>query len=406
MQALETLRIPAFRRVAAAYTTNELGNWIGDIALPILVFDRTGSPIATALLFLALRFLPALLAPPLATRLEVVSPRRVLPALYLGEAVIFAAIAILAHRFSLPAILVLAALDGVLAIAAKALLRSVNAAILETPELLRKGNAVLNLGATIGGAVGPALAGILVAAEGAGVALGLDAATFAAVAAILATAKGLKINSNTQIGAMGRLRAGLSEAWHRPRIRWLLVTTGIALMFGTSVIPIEVVFAKRTLHAGDAGYGLLITSWGIGMVLGGAAFAALSRMKLLTAITAGMAMIAAGYAGLAGSTDLLVACLFSALGGIGNGLWWIAAVTSIQQGISGRTQSAVMSVMESMNQMMPALGYILGGVVTAAGSPRIAYAVAAAGVVLVLVAQSLQPSARFENRATGSDATG
>lgn len=406
MEALEALRLPAFRRVAAAYTTNELGNWIGDIALPILVFDRTGSPLATALLFLALRFLPAVLAPPLTTKLEVSSPKRVLPALYAGEALIFVAIALLAHSFSLPAILILAALDGLLAIAAKALIRSVNAAILETPELLRNGNAVLNLGLTVGGAVGPALAGILIAGAGVGVALALDAGTFAVVAVILGTASGLRIESDLQIGTMGRLRAGLSEAWTRPRIRWLLITTAIALMFGTSVIPIEVVFAKRTLHAGDAGYGLLITSWGVGMVLGGLIFAGVPRMRLSLSISAGMAMIAVGYAGLATSSVLFVACLFSAVGGIGNGLWWIAAVTAIQQGISGRTQSAVMSVMESANQMMPALGYILGGAVTAVASPRIAYAVAACGVGVVLLAQTLRPSARFENRPTETDAAG
>ena len=103
MEAAAALRVPVFRRLAGAYTINELGNWIGDIALAILVFDRTGSSIATAGLFLALRFLPAILAPLLTTRTEVISPRRVLPALYIGEGVIFGLIALLARSFSLPA---------------------------------------------------------------------------------------------------------------------------------------------------------------------------------------------------------------------------------------------------------------------------------------------------------------
>ncbi len=405
MEAAAALRVPVFRRLAGAYTINELGNWIGDIALAILVFDRTGSPIATAGLFLALRFLPAILAPLLTTRTEVISPRRVLPALYIGEGVIFGLIALLARSFSLPAVLALAAADGVLAVAAKALIRSVNAAVLSPQGLLRQGNAILNLGLTIGGAVGPAMAGALVAGAGAGSALAVDAVTFALVAVVLATTPGMRVDSDRQFGTLDRLRAGLRESWQRPTVRRLLIATGAALMFGTSVIPIEVIFAKRTLHAGDTGYGFLITSWGVGMVVGGGAFAVVSRMRLSFAISIGMTFIACGYAGLAGSSDLLVACAFSAVGGIGNGLWWIAAVTGIQQSIPAHAQSVVMSVLESTNQAMPAVGYVLGGAVTAIGSPRIAYAVAGAGVALVLVAQLLRPLDGLENRPASSDAT-
>jgi MFS family permease len=405
VEAADVLRLPAFRNVAAAYTINELGNWIGDVALAILVFDRTGSPIATAGLFLALRFAPALLAPPLTTRIEIVAPRQMLPALYLGEALIFALIAILARSFSLPAVLALAALDGVLAVAAKALIRSVNATILSSPELLRRGNAILNLGLTIGGAIGPAVAGGLVAGAGAGTALALDAGTFALVAVLLALTKGLRIDSNADSNTLGRLRSGLRETWTRPAVRRLLIATAIALMFGTSVIPIEVVFAKRTLHAGDTGYGFLITAWGVGMVVGGAAFAAGSRVRLTFVISAGVALIAAGYAGLAGSSSLLIACVFSAVGGIGNGLWWIAAVTALQQSIPIQSQSVVMSLLESTNQVMPALGYVVGGAVTAASSPRVAYAVAAVGVAVVFIVQMLRPFESLGNRPTSPDST-
>src|SRR5919109_1618840 len=55
-----TLRDPVFRRLAAAYSVNELGNWLGDVALAVVVYDRTGSPLATAALFVAARFVPAL----------------------------------------------------------------------------------------------------------------------------------------------------------------------------------------------------------------------------------------------------------------------------------------------------------------------------------------------------------
>ena len=94
------------------------------MALAILVYDRTGSPLASATLFLALRFLPALLAPLLTAYAEPLNPRFVLTVIYVLEAFLFAVIAAVAHHFSLPLVLALVAVDGVLAIVASTLMRS------------------------------------------------------------------------------------------------------------------------------------------------------------------------------------------------------------------------------------------------------------------------------------------
>lgn len=385
------LRSSTFRRLAAAYSINELGNWIGDVALAILVFDRTRSALATATLFLALRFAPALLAPLFTTRVETIRANRILPALHLAEAAIFAAMALMASHFLLPAVLALAALDGMLAIMAKALTRSATAAGLMADGLLREGNALLNLGFTIGGAIGPALAGLVVAAQGPGAALALDAATFAVVALVLASARELKLDTDLEIGWSGRLRAGIAEVRSRPSLRRLFLALALVIMFGAVAVPIEVVFAKRTLHAGDTGYGWLLGAWGVGMIAGGATFATAGKVRIGVVLAAGTALIAAGYGGLAAAPNLLLACAFSAVGGAGNGSAWIAAVTGIQQTIAATTQSAVMAVLESIGQVMPAVGFILGGAVTAAGSPRTAYAVAAGGVAVVLVIAAARP---------------
>jgi hypothetical protein len=405
MQALAAFRVPAFRHLAAAYIVNELGNWIGDVALAILVFDHTGSPVATASLFLALRFAPALIAPLLTTRVEIISPRQILPALYLGEALIFVAVAALAAQFSLAVILPLAALDGVLAVVARALIRSVNATILTPSGLLREGNAIINLGVTGGGAIGPAVAGVLVAVGGVGAALALDAATFAVVALIIAAAKDLRLNTDRVVGTVARLKAGLQETWTRPSVRRLLIAAAAALLFGAAVIPIEVVFAKRTLHAGDTGYGLLMTAWGVGMVIGGAAFAGFSQVRIGFVISGGVTLIGTGYAGLAASPDLIVACAFSALGGAGNGLWSIAVLTALQEAIPDTAQAAVMALLESVNQISPAIGFVLGGFVAAISSTRAAYAIAAAGIFLVLLAQTLRPVVPFGARQPPQDLT-
>ncbi len=44
----DPLRRPAFRRLAVTYAINELGDWMGIVALAVLVFDQTDSALATA----------------------------------------------------------------------------------------------------------------------------------------------------------------------------------------------------------------------------------------------------------------------------------------------------------------------------------------------------------------------
>src|SRR6266511_3241913 len=116
LAALAPLRLGAFRRLALVRFVDELGDWLGEIALAVLVFDRTGSPMATAALFLALQFAPALATPPLVARLESLPSRVSLPALNIGQAAVFAGLALLSTRFSLVPVIVLAALAGGLAI--------------------------------------------------------------------------------------------------------------------------------------------------------------------------------------------------------------------------------------------------------------------------------------------------
>src|SRR3954454_596098 len=88
-EALAPLRVPGFKVLAGGYTVNELGNWLGDIALAVLVYDETGSAMATALLFVGTRFLPAILAPLIVTRTESWRPRVSLPLLYGADAFVF-----------------------------------------------------------------------------------------------------------------------------------------------------------------------------------------------------------------------------------------------------------------------------------------------------------------------------
>jgi hypothetical protein len=291
-------------------------------------------------------------------------------------------------------LIALTALDGLLAIAARALLWTANAGLLREDDLLRQGNAVLNGGLTLSGAVGPIVAGTLVAGVGITWALALDAASFAVAALVLAIARSLPIDSESAgAGWRARLRAGLQYARRERRIRLLLTFQGVALVFFTLVVPIEIVFVKAQLHAGDTGYGLLLASWGTGMLIGAGVFAVSRRISVLWLLVVSSIAIAISYLGIAASPTLLAACAASLIGGIGNGVEWVALLTALQAATSPDRQVVVMALFESLSTVMPGVGFAIGGAITALSSPRAAYATAGGGL-LVLIGLALLTIAR------------
>ncbi|HET6997978.1 MAG TPA: MFS transporter [Solirubrobacterales bacterium] len=379
----DPLRRRGFRRLAASYAVNELGDWMGIVALSVLVYDRTGSAFATAVLFLGTGFLPAILAPILVARVERPPPRYVLPVLYAGEAAAFAGLVLFSDHFSLTAVFILATLDGALALAARALTRAVAAAMLEPSGELRAGNAILNVAFTGGAAIGPAIAGLVVAGFGVETALLLDAVSFYAIAWILLTAGPLPQATPDEGNTRERLRAGFAYVSEHARLKRLMVAQGIAFIFFAAVIPIEVIYAKETLDAGDAGYGLLLASWGAGMVIGSIVFATLRRAPLPYLLFFSTVTIGLGYLGMAAAPVLATACIAATVGGAGNGVQWVAIVSAVQELTVENMQARVMSVLESIGAAMPGVGYLLGGLIATADNPRATFAFAGAGVLAI-----------------------
>lgn len=382
------LRLPGFPRLAGAYLVNELGNWLGEIALAVIVFEATGSPIATAGLFVAMQFVPAITTPLLVARIDALSSRRALSILYLSEAAAFSLLAVLAGEgaFILAGVLVVAAVDGTIATAARARTRAAAGSILEPAGLLREGNGILNIGFTAGAAAGPALAGLLVATAGAQVALLADAASFVAVAGLIATSRAMP-GASAEGGRgdwLGRLRRGLAYVAERPALSRLIGSQAIAFVFFALVLPIEVAFAKETLAAGDFGYGLLLAAWGSGMVLGSILFSSLRNVSLAVLLVGGTAAIGVAYLGTAVAPTLALACAASVIGGAGNGVQWVAVITAVQGLTASAYQARVIGLLESLASGLSGVGFLLGGLIAATFTPRASYAVAGAGVLVVL----------------------
>jgi MFS family permease len=399
----DPLRRPLFRRLATTYAVNELGDWMGIIALSVLVYDRTDSALATAGLFLGTRFLPALLAPILVTRAERPPPRIALPVIYCGEATAFAGLALLATHFSLAGVIVVATIDGALALTGRSLTRAVVATLLEPEGELRSGNALLNIAFTGGAAVGPGLAGLIVAGLGVQTALLLDAVSFYAIAWILFTAGPMPLAEAEEGRMRDRVRAGLAYIREKALLRWLLIAQGVAFVFFAAVIPIEVIYAKETLGVGDAGYGLMLASWGAGMVLGSLLFAAVRRTSLAWLLFVSTLAIGAGYIGLAVAPTLALACAASIVGGAGNGVQWVSAISAVQELTVEGMQARVMSVLESIGAAMPGVGFALGGLIAAFASPRATFLVAGFGVFAIVAIMAPILGSKWSERVTTPD---
>ncbi|MDX6697911.1 MAG: hypothetical protein QOE65_1308 [Solirubrobacteraceae bacterium] len=387
-RALAPLRVRPFKSLAAAYTINEAGDWLGLVALSVLVFRETDSALALTGLFLAANLVPAVLAPLLTARIDRTAVSRALPALYLVEGAIFIVLALLADSFSLPAVLALALADGVLLLTARALSRAAVATTLEPHGLLREGNAIVNIGFAGATAAGPALGGIVVAGLGVADALLLDAASFAVIAALLALARGVPEASPDPEPLLARVREGFGFVWRDPYLRTLVGGQALAFVFFTTVLPIEVVYAKESLGTGDRGFGLLLASWGAGIFVGSLIFAGLRR-RHLGVIAASTALVGVAYLGMAAAGTLAVACSLAVVGGAGNGVQWVALMTAVQEATSPELQARVIGLVESSGAAMPGVGFLLGGAVAALAGPRAAFVVAGAGVLAVLAAAAL-----------------
>jgi MFS family permease len=380
------LSVRPFGRLLTTYTVNEIGDAVGVVALAVLVYERTEAVGPTAAIFIAAKFLPALLAPLLTARVDRLPLRRILPVLYVLEAAAFAALGLIAdNNFLLALVLALALVDGTLAITGRGLTRGAVAAVLQPAGLLREGNAMMNIGFALASVGGAALAGLLIAQFGLATAFYLDAASFLIIAVLLASSRDLPAVEVSHESFRERFGAGLRYAREHSAVRLLLFGQAIALVLLTLIVPIEVIYAKESLETTSAGYGILLASWGAGIFIGSLIYLRVKNHSAWLLAMTSTFLIAVAYLGLSVAGSLLVACLISVVGGIGNGVQWIAVMTALQEHTARDYQARISGLMESLGAAMPGLGFLLGGAIVALSSPRAAYAVAGIGLMILLV---------------------
>jgi len=261
-----------YRIFFAGQVVSLAGTWMQNVALAWLVLSLSGSPLAIGALAFW-RFVPftlfSLAAGVVADRLET---RKLVMATQAAAMVISIALAVvtLTGTATLPIVYVLAALGGV-ALAFDAPGRqSLTFQLVGRRELP---NAVaLNSGLFNGSRViGPAIAGLIIAAVGTGACFVINAFSFLAVLAALAIVRGdelFPVERDPSTRIVDGLRRALDFAWSDPQLRSILGVVTVVSTVGFNFHVLVPLLAADTLHVGPEGFGLLSASFGLGALVG------------------------------------------------------------------------------------------------------------------------------------------
>jgi predicted MFS family arabinose efflux permease len=328
-----TLHLPAplrrrsFRRLAAALAASQIGDWLYNVALAMLVVERTGSTTWIALTTAA-RVLPIVALGPLggvvADRFD---RRRVMIATDVVRAGVMLALWIVAVA-ALPIALV--PLLAALATAAGSAYPPAVAA--STPRLvpdaeLPAANALRSAIGAGGVVAGPALGALLVALASPAAAFLANAGTFALSAALVAALRPgpAFAPGGSRPSVLADLRAGAAALRaSRPVLLALGADVSMSAVYGAlTVLLVEL--------DGSGGYGLLIAALGAGGVAGAALGGRAATRDAGDVLPGALLAVAAAVALLGVGGSLPVAMVLAAAVGTGSLVVEVLAETRMQR---------------------------------------------------------------------------
>jgi MFS family permease len=253
------------------------GTWMQNIALAWLVIELSGSPLAIGALAFW-RFVPftvfGLVAGVVADRIESRKLVMATQACAMGISIALAVVT-LTGTATLPIVYVLAALGGV-ALAFDAPGRQSLTFQMVGPRELP--NAVaLNSGLFNGSRIiGPAIAGLVIAAVGTGLCFVVNAVSFLAVLTALAIVREEElrpVERDPSTRVIDGIRRAVAYAWNDPQLRLILSVVTVVATVGFNFHVLVPLLAADTLHVGPEGFGLLSASFGLGALVGALATA-------------------------------------------------------------------------------------------------------------------------------------
>jgi MFS family permease len=301
-QTFASLSAPNYRRFLGGQAVSMAGTWMQTIAQSWLVLQLTGSATAVGLV-VALQTLPILLFGPYAgVVVDRLDKRRLMIVLLamMGAQALVLGVLTATGAVQLWQVYVLAFLLGAVS-SVENPARQTFVLELVGPDNLRNAVSLNSVLVNVARAVGPALAGIVIATGGMALCFLLNAASFAAVIGSLLRLDLTALTPSAPAPrAPGQLREGLAYVRRTPTLAVPLLAMAFIGCLAFEFQVVLPIVASETF-AGDAStYGFLTAAMGVGAVVGGLCMAAWGRtgMWSLAAAAAafGLAMLATSLA--------------------------------------------------------------------------------------------------------------
>lgn len=356
------------------------------IALVILVVQVAGNASAVGGLLVA-RLLPTLASPLAGVLADRLDRRAVLVSSDLARAGIMLAVVFTRELILLYALVFLMGLARALF---NPTIRAAFPSVVSRDDLTRA-NGVISATFSVSIMVGPALGGLLVSLYGVNVAFLLDALTYLISAAFLALIPLPRPQIDDQESFVREFRSGLGYLAGARIPLALVVGAFLTTLFTDITVPAEVFLARETFDVGDAGYGILVSVLGAGMVAGSVLTAVFGeRLQLLTIYLISIFTWALSLLAIGVSPTFAFALGALVIVGISNGIDNVATDTILQREVPDALLGRVFSVRFMGFSFAEALAYPAGGLIVDAIGPRSTYLLsgattAAAGLIVILL---------------------
>jgi MFS family permease len=410
MSGRERVRLGSgYRRLWTATAVSSLGDGVYFTALPLLAVSLTRDPVAVSLVTLATTLPNLLLTLTAGVLVDRWDRRRVLWRVDAFRFLVVAALAaaVLGGWVGIPLLMAVGFLLGagetLFATAAQALLPLL---VSREPERLELANGrLLGVQTLSGQLVGPPLGGLLFSLAR-WLPFGVDALSFAASSALIATIPGRYAAGRQEGAPRATIRADIAEG-----LRWLLghrllrtlgLMVGVVNLVATGWIATAVLFATERLGLGPRGYGLLTSGLAVGSVAGTLLAPRLSRRFGVARVLLGSALTESVVTILIGlQTNPLVAGALLGLEGVAVMGWNTVSVALRQSLIPDRMYGRAASVYRLVAMGSTPLGAALGGGLARLVDLRAPWLVAGCTelVVLAVVGRSLTSRAVARARA-------
>jgi MFS family permease len=385
-------RNPALGRLLAGEFVSGIGDWLYLVALLVVVYAESNSPVLLGVIGAA-RILPyVLLSVPAGIVVDRFERRLVLLVTDVARGVIMLGLAV-AVIVEAPTIAIVA-----LAIAAACFSTFFGPAIAALlPELvderdLGPANSAWATLDNVGFIIGPALAGILLAAGGLVIAFLLNAISFAVIAVVLWRLPRPAASGAAAPEGLTGDPASIDEGWGplvRPLAGPFLLDSATSFV-GGALSVLTVVIAIDVLGAGEAGTGYLNAATGVGGVVAGIAGGALLARRLGVPLLGGGVVGGVGLAWLAVSGDLFPAMVAMAVAVAGLLLLDVVNTTVIQRIVPDERRGRALGLLQTSSAILYSFGSLVGPIAAdVAGVPAVLVVSAILTVVAAVLALAL-----------------